>query len=59
MEKVGKINKKKCTSSFQAVSRDGRNFAFRNKTGAPEVGKYNPMTRAVEANVPKAHLNSK
>lgn len=30
------------TSSFTAVSRDQHDFAFRNRTGAPKVGYYNP-----------------
>jgi hypothetical protein len=52
MKKLEK-NKKHLTANFIGPSRDKVNFIFRNKTNAPEVGKYTPLNSVIDRNVPK------
>ncbi len=39
--------------NFTGPSRERVNFIFRNKTNAPEVGKYTPINTIIDKNVPK------
>ena len=42
------MHKKNCTGNFITTSRDQHQFAFRNKTDPPDVGKYNPRMNSVD-----------
>ena len=46
-------NKKLMTATFQSQSRTQHEFAFRNRSGAPEVGKYTPKMDFVDRYVPQ------
>lgn len=52
MKKLEK-NKKTLTANFIGPSRKKVDFMFRNKTNAPEVGKYTPNNTITYKNVPK------
>ena len=43
------MNKKYLSSNFTVTSRDEHQFIFRNKTNAPDLGKYNPRMNSVDA----------
>lgn len=58
-EKVNEIKQKQCSSSFQATTRDRRNYILRNKTDPPEVGKYNPSRRFIDPKIPAKSINQK
>ena len=43
------MNKKHLSSNFTVTTRDEHQFIYRNKTNAPELGKYNPRMHSVDA----------
>lgn len=47
-------NKKNLTANFTGPSRERVNFIFRNKTNAPEVGKYTPLSTIIDKNIPSS-----
>lgn len=54
--KIRELGMKNLTSNFAATSRERHQFIFRNKTGPPDVGKYNPNTSLVEPTSLKANF---
>ena len=55
-KKMRENGMKNLTSNFTVTSRDRHQFIFRNKTGPPDVGKYNPNTALVEPTPMKANF---
>ena len=54
--KINELYRKNCSGNFKFTSRDQHEFAFRNKTNPPDIGKYNPRLDNVEKKSPTVKI---